>query len=70
MTQSVSKAWVVVAGLLLVLQGCSEEDKRNQTGGRRQVAQVRDDQFKPESSGGEFKVLVINDQGLSYAAYF
>lgn len=62
MTQSVSKAWVVVAGLLLVLQGCSEEDKRNQTGGRRQVAQVRDDQFKPESSGGEFKVLVINDQ--------
>lgn len=48
--------------LLIVISSCSQGDKRNQTGGRRQVAQVRDDQFKPESSGAEFKVLVINDQ--------
>lgn len=48
--------------LVIVVQGCSQENKRNQTGGRRQVAQVKEDNFKPESSGGEFEILVLNDQ--------
>ena len=62
MTRLTTRIGVIIPALLLLFTSCSEEDKRNQTGGRRQVAQVRDDQFKPESSGGEFKVLVINDQ--------
>ena len=53
---------MLLSALALVLAGCDQEDKRNQTGGRRQVAQVRNDQFTPESSGGEFEVLVINDK--------
>lgn len=53
--------WFLLPILLLVLTACDQEDKRNQTGGRRQIAQVKNNQFTPESSGGEFEVLVFND---------
>jgi hypothetical protein len=56
------KNWLLLPLLVFVLTSCDQEDKRNQTGGRRQVAQVRDNQFTPESSGGDFEVLLVNDK--------
>ncbi len=56
------KNGILLSLVFLVISSCDQEDKRNQTGGRRQVAQVRDNEFTPESSGGDFEVLMVNDK--------
>lgn len=56
------KNWPLLPLILLVVTSCDQADKRNQTGGRRQVAQVRENEFTPESSGGDFEVLIVNDK--------
>ena len=55
--------WLSIALVLIVtFPACDNVEKRSHSGGRRQVSQAPDNNFKPSSSGKEFDIIIVNDQ--------